>query len=121
MVRRHDPFAVTRTLGLRLAGVEATTKYDGSPVLQVHGVFMAGLAMHASAEPDTLVVRMDVNDRALLLGEAPETYYVTPYYQPHPVVLVRLSRVDRAALTDLLSGSRRLAFEKTAKRRRRMF
>jgi hypothetical protein len=117
MVRRPDPFAVTRTLGLRLAGVEATTKYDGSPVLQVHGVFMAGLAMHASAEPDTLVVRMDLDDRALLLDEAPETYYVTPYYQPHPVVLVRLSRVDSAALTDLLSVSRRLALEKTAKRR----
>ena len=74
MVRRPDPFAVARTLGLRLAGVEGTTKYDGSPVLQVHGVFMAGLAMHPSAEPDTLVVRMNLDDRALLLDEAPETY-----------------------------------------------
>jgi hypothetical protein len=117
MMRRPDPFAVARTLGLKLAGVEGTTKYDGSPVLQVHGVFMAGLAMHPSAEPDTLVVRMNLDDRALLLDEAPETYYVTPYYQPHPVVLVRLSRVDSAALSDLLSGSRRLALEKTARKR----
>jgi hypothetical protein len=117
MVRRSEPFAVARALGLRLAGVEATTKYDGSPVLQVHGVFMAGLAMHPSAEPDTLVVRMNLDDRALLLDEAPEAYYVTPYYQPYPVVLVRLSRVDNAALSDLLSVSRGLALEKTAKRR----
>jgi hypothetical protein len=117
MVRRPDPFAVARTLGLRLAGVEGTTKYDGSPVLRVHGVFIAGLAMHPSAEPDTLVVRMNLDDRALLLDEAPETYYVTPYYQPHPVVLVRLSRVDEAALSDLLSGSRRLALEKTVRKR----
>jgi len=117
MFRRGDPFAVVRTLGLRLAGVEGTTKYDGSPVLKVHGVFMAGLAMHASAEPDTLVVRMSLDDRALLLDEAPETYYVTPYYQPHPVVLVRLSRVDNAALSDLLSVSRRMALEKTPRKR----
>jgi hypothetical protein len=73
MFGRGDPFAVTRTLGVRLAGVEATTKYDGSPVLQVHGVFMAGLAMHPSAEADTLVVRMNLDDRALMLDEAPET------------------------------------------------
>ena len=117
MVRRPDPFAVARTLGLRLAGVEGTTKYDGSPVLRVHGVFIAGLAMHPSAEPDTLVVRMNLDDRALLLEEAPETYYVTPYYHSHPVVLVRLSRVDNAALSDLLSGSRRLALEKTLRKR----
>ena len=117
MVRRPDPFAVARTLGLKLAGVEGTTKYDGSPVLQVHGVFMAGLAMHPSAEPDTLVVRLNLDDRALLLDEAPEAYYITPYYQPHPVVLVRLSRVDDAALSDLLSVSRRLSIEKTARKR----
>lgn len=73
--------------------------------------------MHSSAEPDTLVVRMNLDDRALLLEEAPETYYVTSYYQPHPVVLVRLSQVDDEALSDLLSVSRRLALEKRAKRR----
>jgi hypothetical protein len=41
----------------RLSDLEATTKYDGSPVLKVDGIFMAGLATHPSAEPDTLVVR----------------------------------------------------------------
>jgi hypothetical protein len=33
---------------------------------------------------------------------------VTDYYAPYPVVLVRLPRVDRAALKDLLSVSWRL-------------
>ena len=42
-----------------MPNVEATTKYDRSPVLRVYGVFMAGLAMDASAEPDTLVVRVE--------------------------------------------------------------
>ena len=45
-------FEVVRQVGLRLPGVEAATKYDGSPVLKLRGVFLAGLATHRSAEPD---------------------------------------------------------------------
>jgi hypothetical protein len=107
-----DAFEVVRTVGLALPDVEATTKYDGSPVLRVGGAFMAGLATHASAEPDTLIVRTDPDDRVNLLEDAPETYYLTDYYAPHPVVLVRLSRIDREALRDLLSVSRRLTLPK---------
>ena len=108
-----DRFEVVRTVGLALPGVEATIKYDGSPVLKLRGVFLAGLATHRSAEPDTLVVRSDFEERDWLLADAPATYYVTPYYQPYPVVLVRLSQVDREALHDLLSVSWRLAAAKT--------
>jgi len=50
-----DTFETVRTVGLTLPDVEATTRYDGSPVLKVHGIFMAGLASHPSAEPATLV------------------------------------------------------------------
>jgi len=111
-----DVFAPVRALGLALPGVEAATRYDGSPVLKLRGCFMAGLAMHASAEPGTLVVRSSLEDRAYLLDEAPEAYYVTDYYRPYPIVLVRLSRVDRAALTDLLSSSWRLTAPKARTR-----
>jgi hypothetical protein len=114
-VARQTPaeiFDTVRTVGLALPDVEATTKYDGSPVLKARGCFMAGLATHPSVEPGTLVVRADPEDRAYLLEDAPETYYVTDYYRPHPVVLVRLSRIDRDALRDLLSVSWRLAVEK---------
>ena len=105
-------FATAAAIGLTLPHVEATTKYDGSPVLKMRGSFMAGLASHSSAEPDTLVVRMDFDDRQLLLDEAPEIYYVTEHYQRHPVVLVRLSRIERDALRDLMSMSWRLAAAK---------
>ena len=108
-----DAFATAAAIGLTLPHVEATTKYDGSPVLKMRGSFMAGLASHSSAEPDTLVVRMDFDDRQLLLDEAPEIYYVTEHYQRHPVVLVRLSRIERDALRDLMSMSWRLAAAKT--------
>ena len=78
---------------------------------------MAGLAMHPSAEPATLVVRVGFEERAYLLEDAPDTYYLTDYYRSHPVVLVRLSRIDRDALRDLLSVSWRLTVAKARKTR----
>ena len=104
-------------LGLTLPGVEASTRYDGSPVLKTVGCFMAGLATHRSAEPATLVVRSGFEEREWLLEDAPDTYYVTDYYRPYPIVLVRLSHVDRDALRDLLSVSYRLTMEKAGKTR----
>lgn len=113
-----DPFDLVRTVGLSLPDVEAATRYDGAPVLQVGGAFMAGLATHESAEPGTLVVRADVEERQYLLDEAPDIYYLTDYYRKHPVVLARLSRIDREALHDLLSVSRRLTQPKARNKRR---
>ena len=112
-----DTFDVVRSVGLTLPDVEATTKYDGTPVLKLGGCFLAGLASHVSAEPDTLVVRMDNEARALLLDDAPDTYYVTDYYAKHPLVLVRLAHVNRDALLDLLTTSWRLTAAKTSRRR----
>jgi hypothetical protein len=111
-------FDAVRSVGLRLPDVEASIKYDGSPVLKAGGCFMAGLALHPSAEPDTLVVRCNADDRELLIEEAPDTYYVTEHYRPHPVVLVRLARIDRDALRDLLTSSWRLAIAKAPRRGR---
>ena len=113
----RDPFETVRTVGLALPDVESATRYDGSPVLKLGGCFMAGLATHRSAEPETLVVRMDFEERERVIDDAPDTYYLTDYYRPHPVVLVRLSRIDRDALRDLLSTSRRLTSTKARRRR----
>jgi hypothetical protein len=79
---------------------------------------MAGLATHASAEPDTLVVRHEYEAREWLLADAPETYYVTDHYRRYPIVLVRLARVDQDALRDLLSVSWQLTLPKTRRGRR---
>jgi hypothetical protein len=108
----HDGFDLVKAVGTEWPDVEAATKYDGSPVLRVNGCFMAGPATHASAEPASIVVRIDLEDRQLLLEDAPETYYVSDYYRPYPVVLVRLSHVSRDALHDLLAVSRRLTLAK---------
>jgi hypothetical protein len=110
-----NAFDLVRIVGLALPDVEATTRYDGSPVLKRGGSFMAGLATHPSAEPDTLVVRSGLEEREWLIEDAPETYYLTDYYRKYPLLLVRLSRVDRDALHDLLSVSWRLTSAKVRK------
>jgi hypothetical protein len=111
-----DTFETVRTVGLTLPDVEATVRYDGAPVLKMGGAFMAGPATHRSAEPATLVVRASFDEREWLMADAPETYYLTDYYRTHPVVLVRLSRVGRDALRDLLTMSWRLTLPKSRKR-----
>jgi hypothetical protein len=111
-VHSSEAFNRVRVVGLTLPGVEAATRYDGSPVLKLGGCFMAGLATHHSAEPDTLVVRVGFEEREWLLEDAHETYYLTDYYRSYPLVLVRLSRVDRDALRDLLSVSWQLTAAK---------
>ena len=111
-------FGLVKRVGLTLPQVEAGTRYDGSPVLKVRGVFLAGLATHQSAEAGTLVVRADPDDRQCLLADAPETYYLTDYYGRYPLVLVRLSRIDRDALHDLLLVSWRLTMARLGPRAR---
>ena len=111
-----DTLETVRTVGLALPDVEATTKYDGSPVLKRGGAFMAGIASHPSAEPDSLVVRIGIDEREWLLEDAPETYYVTDYYRSLPLVLARLSRLEPNALRDLLSVSWRLTSAKIRNR-----
>jgi len=115
-----DPFEMVRTVGLALPDVEDATRYDGSPVLKLGGCFMAGLATHPSAEPHSLVVRSGCEEREWLIADAPETYYLTAYYRSYPLVLVRLSRIERDALRDLLSVSWRLTSAKARKRGRRV-
>jgi len=113
-----DGFAAVRAAGLTLPGVEASTRYDGAPVLKAGGCFVAALATHRSAEPGTLVVRMDADEREWLIADAPETYYLTDYYRSYPLVLVRLKRVEPDALRELLSVSWRMTRSKTQRRRR---
>lgn len=121
MKRPHSSaFDVVRKVGLTLPGVEAATRYDGSPVLKLAGVFMAGLATHDSEEPDTLVIRADLEERALFIEDAPDTYYLTDYYRRYPLVLVRLERVSRAALAELLALSYRMTLPKTRLRQNRL-
>ncbi len=101
MPRRSIDFETVRQIGLELPGVEASTAY-GVPALKVRGKLLACVPVNPSAEPGSLAVRMDFDDRAELLAEAPDVYYVTDHYVGYNAVLVRLSRLNREVLRDLL-------------------
>jgi hypothetical protein len=74
----------------------------GSPALKFHGKILAVIAINRSAEPNSLGVCVDFEDRAELLTAAPDVYYVTDHYVEHNIVLVRLSKVNPDILRDLL-------------------
>jgi hypothetical protein len=101
MAKRASNFDTVREVGLGFPGVEESTAY-GAPALKLHGQLLACVPSHRSAEPGSLVVRMGFEDRAELLAAAPDVYYLKDHYVGYSCVLVRLARVDRGVLKDLL-------------------
>jgi hypothetical protein len=99
--RKKAGFETVRALGLALPDAEEDM-YFGKPALMVRGQMFACLASHRSAEPDTLVVRLEFAQRDELLDAKPETYYLADHYVGYPCVLVRLGRISQDELRDLL-------------------
>ncbi|HJZ72992.1 MAG TPA: MmcQ/YjbR family DNA-binding protein [Vicinamibacterales bacterium] len=110
-------FAGVRAMGLQLPGTEEGTSW-GTPALKVGGRMFACIASHKSAEPNTLVVYMDIAQRDALIEEDPKTYYLKDHYVNYPVVLVRLARVRPDAMRDLLAGAWRIVNGRAGPRRR---
>ena len=107
METRHgSSFKIVESIGRTLPDVEVTTSW-GQPALKVRGKMFVCLASHKSAEPNSLVVRMDFADRDVLVEDDPDTYYLKEHYLNYPCVLVRLSRVRADALRDLIAGAHR--------------
>ena len=75
------------------------------------------MASHKSAEPNTLVVRIGIDQRDAMIADDPQTYYLKPHYVAYPCVLVRLSAISRDALTDLLQAGWRYVDASPAGRR----
>ena len=101
MPRSTINFDTVRNIGLALPGVEESTAY-GQRALKVHGKLLACIPANRSAEPGSLAVRVDFDDRAELLAAEPDVYYVTDHYVGYSAVLVRLSCVGTEVLRDLL-------------------
>jgi hypothetical protein len=110
-------FEVVRRIGLALPGVELGTAY-GAPALKVGGKMFACMTMHSSSAPGSLVIRMPFADRDELVASDPGIYYLTDHYVPYPCVVVRLSRVHKDALRDLLGMGLRFVSEQGKRRPR---
>ena len=115
MPRNTFDFDTVRNIGLALPGVEESTAY-GFPALKVHGKLLACVPANRSAEPGSILVRVDFDDRAELLAAAPDVYYVTDHYADYSAVLVRLSRVNPDVLRDLLSMAHKFVTANVAPR-----
>ena len=115
MPRGTINFDAVRKIGLALPGVEESTAY-GSPALKVRQKLLACVPAHRSAEPGSLAVRVDFDDRAELLAADPDVYYVTDHYLNHNTVLVRLSRVTPDVLRDLISMAHKFVTSHEARR-----
>jgi hypothetical protein len=114
MPGKPTSFARVRALGRSLTDVEEGVAW-GAPALKTRGQMFACTPTHKSAEPDSLVVRIDFEQRDELLAADPKTYYVKEHYVNDPCVLVRLGRIHDDALGDLL----RMAHEFVRRRARR--
>ncbi len=101
MPKSRIDFDTVRNIGLSLPEVEESTVY-GSPALKLLGKLLTFIPTNKSAEPNSLGVSLDFDKRSVLLAAAPQSYYITDHYRPHPVVLVRLSSIESDELRNLL-------------------
>jgi len=115
MRRSTINFDTVRKISLALPGVTESTAY-GAPALKVRGKLLACVPAHRSADPGSLVVRVDLDDRSELLAAAPDVYYVTDHYLNYSSVLVRLSRVTPDVLRDLLGMAHKFVIAEAARR-----
>jgi hypothetical protein len=57
---------------------------------------------------------MSFEERARRLESRPDVYYVTEHFAGYPAVLVRLSRIDRPELRDILTAAWQHAMQRQA-------
>ena len=117
MPSRKIDFDVVREIALALPGVEESSLH-GAPSLKVSGRLLTCPAIHKSAEPNSLAVRIGFDQRAELMAAEPGIYYVTAHYVKYPAVLVRLDEIDRSSLGELLGLAWRFVSSKAKARKR---
>jgi hypothetical protein len=116
--KEADRFRLVLDAARTLPDVDQATAW-GASALKVRGKMLACQAIHKSAEPNSIVVKIPMEQREELIAAEPDIYYLTEHYVSYPSVLVRLSRIHRDALRDLLAMAYRFADAKPKKRSRR--
>jgi hypothetical protein len=111
MAKTDITFDTVRKMGLALPGVKAA-----NGALKAHGKLLAWVPTNRSAEPDSVALRVDFDDRAELLAADPDVYYVPDHYAAYNAVLVRLSRVKPDILPDLVGMAYKFVTRKASSR-----
>jgi hypothetical protein len=100
--QRGVDYATVRELALALPGVVDSSTLRGIQ-FKARGKLLACKAINRSAEPDSLMVRVGAAEQDRWIAALPEACYVTPHYRIYESILVRLARIDRKSLQDVLA------------------
>jgi hypothetical protein len=76
----------------------------GQPALRVRGKLFAWLSPKREAL-EVLVVRVDPDEKRLLLESNPDVYFLTPHYEDYPCVPVRLERIGHDELRERIEDA----------------
>jgi hypothetical protein len=107
-----------REIATRFPEVEASAQ--GRPVFRVRGKLFAWKAR--DRDGGELAIRVERDEKPLILDSNPDVYYETPHYRGYPGVLVRLGEIQREELEGrledawLIQAPKRLAAEYLASR-----
>ena len=97
-------FEDVRQIAITLPNVEEGTSY-GTPAFKVKGKLFVRL----KEDGETLVVKVDPDERDMLLKASPDSLFLTDHYVNYPWVLVRLPVVSREELEERIVEAWRLA------------
>ena len=93
-----------REIALAFPGTEESTSY-GTPSFKVKKKLFARLHQ----DDESVVVKIDFQDREVWMEEDPDTFFITDHYLNYPMMQVRLSRVKPAEIAELLEEAWRRA------------
>ncbi len=96
--KRGMSFQEVSAIALELPGVEPGTSY-GTPAFRVGRKFLVRLR----EDGETLAVRIDFDERDILIAADPEAFFITEHYRNYPAVVVRLAAVDPDSLRQVLA------------------
>src|SRR3990172_7099253 len=104
---------------LALALPDAEEEPGERPAFRVRGKLFAWRARERDG--GGLAVRVDRDEKELLLESNPDVYFETPHYRGYPAVLIRLDKIDRGELAEriedawLIQAPKRLAADYLAR------
>jgi hypothetical protein len=100
---RAVTFDTVREIARELPGAVEGVSY-GTPAFRVG----KSLFVRQHQDDDSLVVKIDHDQRAMRMKADPHTFYITDHYLNYPWILVRLATVEPDDLQELLEDAWRL-------------
>ena len=100
-------YETVREIARGLPGAIEGTSY-GTPAFHVG----KKLFVRKHQDGESLVVKIESEERAMRMRADPETFYITEHYRNYPWILVRIASVSKGDLKDLLEDAWRLSAPK---------